>query len=263
VWMLYSTAYYLGYLPADLEATFESAIQNPSEIPGLVSNLAYGLLSPDYGLLGDLLYYATAPLTTLPGPIGDLATAIVQGISVGINDLLSLLPDPISPTPFPAAIQGTQLVESFEVNSVPDASLRVAGGVTLSNTDPLEEKLEATDLTVQTLEDKGTLTPPVTPADTLQEPASDIDPDATPVADPDDPVTNALKSGNKVSPGDKFNQAKGETVKDETVKDNETAVLNPAVDDDPVGDPTGPTGPQDGEPAGEGTPAAADAGATA
>ena len=46
VWMLYNTVYYLGYLPANLEETLESAIRDPSEIPGLVSNLVYGLLSP-------------------------------------------------------------------------------------------------------------------------------------------------------------------------------------------------------------------------
>ena len=106
----YNTAYYLGYLPANLEETLESAIQDPSEIPGLVSNLVYGLLSPtpDAGLLGDLLDDLPDPFTTLPGPIGQVATNVVTAIADGINNLLSLLPPPITPTPFPSAFKSAE-----------------------------------------------------------------------------------------------------------------------------------------------------------
>jgi hypothetical protein len=242
VWMLYNTAYYLGYLPADLEATFESAIQNPSEIPGLVSNLVYGLLSPSYGLLGDLLGNATAPFTTLPGPIGELATNIVAAISNGIDGVLSLLPAPISPTPFPSAIQNSApfAAMSVEANSLPEASLDVPGGITLLSADLVEKKVAATDSTLNT--------PPATPQDTPPA-AGDVDPDETPVGDTDapevkvdKPVTDTVKSGNKVSPGDKFdNQAKVETVKDDG-----TAPSIPGSDEDTAGDTVGPTGPQGG-----------------
>jgi len=227
VWMLYNTAYYLGYLPADLEATFESAIQNPSEIPGLVSNLVYGLLSPTSGLLGYLLANVSDPFTTLPGPIGELANNTVNAISDTIDNLLSLLPPPISPTPFPSAILADV---SVEASSVPDASLAVAGGITVSSLDLVEKKVEATDSTLNT--------PPA---------AGDVDPDETPVGDTDapevkvdKPVTDTVRSGNKVSPGDKFdNQAKVETVKDDG-----TAASIPGSDEDAAGDTAGPTGPQ-------------------
>jgi hypothetical protein len=255
VWMLYNTAYYLGYLPADLEATFESAIQNPSEIPGLVSNLVYGLLSPSYGLLGYLLGNVAAPLTTLPGPIGELATNIVTAISNGIDGVLSLLPAPISPTPFPSAIQNSApfAAMSVEVNSLPEASLAVAGGITLPSVDLVEKKVAATDSTLNT--------PPATPQDTPPA-AGDVDPDETPVGDADapevkvdKPVTDTMKSGNRVSPGDKFdNQAKGETVKDDG-----TAASIPGSDEVAAGDTAGPTGPQDSETDGAGASDPSDA----
>jgi hypothetical protein len=251
VWMLYNTAYYLGYLPADLEATFESAIRNPSEIPGLVSNLVYGLLSPSYGLLGDLLENVSSPFTTLPGPIGDLATAVVEGITVGINNVLSLLPTPISPNPFPS-IQSAQFAEqsvvsdSFEANSLPAPSLDAARVVTLSSADPVEKKLDATDSESQTPQGQGTVgTPSV---------GGDVDPDATPAAVTDSAGIKAVKAaidklklGNKVKPGDKFDsQPKDEPVKGEPVKGG-TTTPTPVDESVTAGDPAGPTAPQAGE----------------
>jgi hypothetical protein len=253
VWMLYNTAYYLGYLPADLEATFESAIQNPSEIPGLVSNLVHGLLSPSFGLLGYLLGNVAEPFTTLPGPIGELATNIVTAISNGIDGALSLLPAPISPTPFPSAIQSaTQFSDTtVEVNSLPQASLSVAGAITVSSTDPVEKKVEAKDSTVQSLQDKAPAT-------------GDVDPDATPrdkdipEVNADKPVTNTVRSGNKVNPGDKFdNQTKGETVKGETVKDNGAAVSTPGGDEVATADTAEATAPQESGTDGAGASGAA------
>jgi hypothetical protein len=197
VWMLYDTARYLGYLPFHLEATVESAIQNPSEIPGLVSKLVYGLLSPSSGLLGSLLYTATLPLTILPGPIGELSTNVVTAVSAGIDGLLSLLPPPITPTPFPSAIQSATQFSATTVgaNSVPEASVAVADAITVSSTESLEKKVETTDPPAADLKDL---------------------PDATPAADTDAPtadtvVVHKVKSGNKVKPGDKFgSQAKGD-----------------------------------------------------
>ena len=97
---------------------------------------------------------------------------------------------------------------------MPDPSL-ADGAITLLSADPVEKKVEAPDSTENT--------PPVTPQGPAPA-AGDIDAAATPATDPDvkpdKPETNTMKSGNKVSPGDKFdNQAKGETAKDETVKD--------------------------------------------
>jgi hypothetical protein len=232
VWMLYNTAYYLGYLPADLEGTVESAIQDPSEIPGLVSNLVYGLLSPtpDVGLLGDLLENISLPFTTLPGPIGELATNFVIAISDGIDGLLSRLPAPIEPTPFPTAASQQLSVMSVEENSVSDASLTADSGITLS-TEPVEKKVEETE---------ALNTAPATPQG-LTPAAGDIDPDA-----------DKMRSGNKVNPGDTFDQVKGETVTDD-------GAAVPAVDGDEVeADPTVATDPKDAETDGAGDPAPAD-----
>jgi hypothetical protein len=257
VWMLYNTAYYLGYLPADLEATFESAIQNPSEIPGLVSNLVYGLLSPSYGLLGSLLGNVAAPFITLPGPIGELATNIVTAISNGIDGALSLLPAPISPTPFPSASQFSApfAATSVEATSLPEASLAVAGGITLKSTDPVEKTVEATDSTVPSVQDPGALSTPATMPKGPTPAVGDIDPVATPAAHTDAPkagadssVTNPVTSGNKVTPGDKFdNGAKGETV-----KDSGAAVSTPGGDKVAAGDTPVATGPQHSETDGAG-----------
>jgi hypothetical protein len=219
VWVLNDTAHYLGYLPGNLEATVESAIRDPSQIPGLVSNLVYGLVSP-YGLLGDVLYDVGRPFAAIPGPIGELASNVITAIYNGINGVLSVLPVPISPHPFPSAVQvsAPSATTSAEANSLPEASLAVAGGITLKSTDPVEKKVDTTDSTVPSPQDPAALS---TPATTPKDPAAgDIKPVATPAADApkaatDTSVTNPVTSGNKVNPGDKFdNEAKDETVKD-------------------------------------------------
>jgi hypothetical protein len=286
-WLLYSTAFYLGYLPVNLEATFESALQSPSEIPGLVSNLVYGLLSPapppspDGSLFGDLLFYTSRPFTTLPGPIGELANNTVNAITDGVNGLLAQLPPPVSPTPFPSALATAEVADvQVEPNSVPDASLAVANASTLSSTDPVENKVEAVDSTENT--------PPATPQDPAPT-ADDVDQDATPPADKDvpdvkpdkpavdpaklavdpaKPAADPVKSGNKVKPGEKFgNQAKGETGKGETGKGegsgNGTTATTPGTvdatpgDTDPTGTPAGPTAGADHSDPSEGSGAAA------
>lgn len=241
VWMLYNTVYYLGYLPADLEATFESAIRNPSEIPGLVSNLVYGLLSPSYGLLGGLLDAAARPFNTLPGPIGELASSVFTAISDSVDHLLSRLPDPISPN---QSLLGGQNSTQFAVTSVepsalPEASLAVAGGVALSSVDPVEKKVEATDSDLNTPLDTPQETPPA---------VGDV-----PEVKEDKPITDTVKSGNKVSPGDKFvNQIKSALAKGKTVKGG-TTTPTPVGETVTAGDPAGPTSPQAGEAEGAGS----------
>lgn len=106
LYMAWNIANYLGYLPANLEATFESAIADPGQIPGLTSNLVYGLLSPDpkVGLFGQLLDDVVHPLTWLPAPIGQstnptagLANEIRTAINDTTNGILSVLPTPVKP----------------------------------------------------------------------------------------------------------------------------------------------------------------------
>ncbi|HEX7825646.1 MAG TPA: hypothetical protein VF477_12140, partial [Mycobacterium sp.] len=204
--LFYSTVSYLGYLPANLEAAVEAAAQDPSKIPGLVSNLVYRLVSPSNGLLGTLVYYSTASLTSLPGPIGQLATNVVKAISNGIDGVLSQLPAPINPPrQLTTEVSTPSAATSVEANSVPTASLAVAGGITLKSVDPVEKKSETTDSTVSSI-----------PATTPKDPApvsTAVETDA-PKTGVDTSVSDPVKSGNKVTPGDKFdNQSKGEPAK--------------------------------------------------
>lgn len=239
VWMLYNTVYYLGYLPADLEATFESAIRNPSEVPGLVSNLVYGLLSPSYGLLGGLLDAAARPFNTLPGPIGELASSVFTAISDSVDHLLSRLPDPISPNQSLLGQSSAQFtVTSDEPSALPQASLEVPGAVALSSVDLVEKKVAATDSELNTPPDAPQDTPPVAGGVAEDEtPAADTD---VPEVKDDKPVTNTVKSGNKVSPGDKFvNQIKGALAKGKTVEEPKRT-STPVDSDVTAGEPEGP-----------------------
>ena len=121
LYMAWNTVNYLGMLPAYLAATVESAVETPDQIPGLVSNLAYGLLSPDpeVGLVGKLLDNAADPLTWLPGPIGyhseakpGAANQIRDGVADAIDGKLSALPEPVRPSVLPPATED-QLAHSM------------------------------------------------------------------------------------------------------------------------------------------------------
>ena len=112
LYMAWNAVNYLGYLPANVEATLESAVARPDQIPGLASNLVYGLLSPDarVGLVGQLLDNAVDPFTWLPKPIGQstnpkvgLANEIRTVIDDATNGILSVLPKPVKPSAFPVA----------------------------------------------------------------------------------------------------------------------------------------------------------------
>ena len=188
VWALYSTAYYLGYLPADLEATFESAIQNPAEIPGLLSNLVYGLVSSD-GLVGDLIANFSAPLRALPGPIGVLADNVVASLNAGIDNLLSVLPAPIEPTPFPSAAANVNRVADTtterQVTSLPDPSVTLDNVVTLNAPDPVENPVAPSGEDSQLSNAGGTTTGLVKTNET-------------------GPQVNVVRESVKVAPGDTF-----------------------------------------------------------
>jgi hypothetical protein len=98
LYMAWNTVDYLGNLPANLVATLESAIRTPDQIPGLLSNLVYGLLSPDarVGLLGQLLDNAIDPFTRLPG---GWAQQTHDAIAGSVDRVLSVLPAPVTPQP--------------------------------------------------------------------------------------------------------------------------------------------------------------------
>lgn len=100
----WNTVNYLGYLPANIEASLESAIQAPDQIPGLVSHLVYGLLSPDpqIGLFGKVLNNIVDPFTWLPAPIAGLANQIRDIVAGVVNGVLSLLPAPVRPSALPS-----------------------------------------------------------------------------------------------------------------------------------------------------------------
>lgn len=234
--VLYDTAYYLGYLPADLEATLESAFQNPTEIPGLVSSLVYGLLSPQNGLFGDLLYDVSSPLTVLPGPIGELATTLVNQITVGVNNLLASLPAPIDPTPFPSASVNASLLAKTSpasVSSLPEASVTVPSAITLRSTSPAETPSATTALDADAPQDLGAA------ENSTPQPAAST---ANPGTDSESP-TNVVRSGNKVKPGDKFavmgKNAKGKDKEDGTAPATTGSGVEP-------GTGAGATNPQDG-----------------
>lgn len=189
VWAIYSTAYYLGYLPADLEATFESAIQNPAQIPGLLSNLVYGLVSSD-GLVGDLIWNFSAPLRALPGPAGVLAENVVDSLYAGIDNLLKVLPAPITPTPFPSGAPNVEVAADTtverQVTSLPNPTVSLDDAVTLRVADPVE-------------------TPDVLPAKGPTEGGTTGD-TATGLLKTNDsgPLTNVVRDSIKVEPGDTF-----------------------------------------------------------
>ncbi len=94
---------YLGYLPYDLEASLESALQDPTEVPGLLSYL----VNEAAFTLDDVAFNFVEPLTYLPPPIGEsqgdagFAYNTYAALSDGLFDFLdSVLPAPITPTPF-------------------------------------------------------------------------------------------------------------------------------------------------------------------
>lgn len=219
-WALFDTVSYLGYLPGDLEATFESALQQPGDIPGLISNLVYGLLSSG-GLLGTVIDDFAYPFTVLPGPIGELASNLQNAIYDGLDNLLSVLPPPISPTPFPSSVPAVP-----EPDPVDDVTVNTLRQVSLDedvNADSVEGDAETTDVI-------------------SQDPDTIVD-DLAPEVTTDKPVTNELRTGNKVQPGDRFaDQGAGDSAVADDVVESTPADTGTAVPDttpDPSGAPEG------------------------
>lgn len=94
---------WLAYLPAELEASVESALRDPREIPGLLGNLVHSVLNLNDGLLGEVAIDLLLPLFALP-TVGDRIAEGYFGVADGFEDLLNtLFPAPVTPTPFPTA----------------------------------------------------------------------------------------------------------------------------------------------------------------
>ena len=126
VWAAWDVVDYVGFLPYNVAATIESAIKSPQDIPGLVSNLVYGLLGSDTegGLAGYLIHDLTYPLTTLPGPVGQFATGVVANLQQGLDNLLANLPAPIPP-----ALASTAAAKTVVTGPAPTAAVQgVAAG---------------------------------------------------------------------------------------------------------------------------------------
>lgn len=198
-----ATVRYLGYLPYDLEATLESALRYPSEIPGLLSNLVRGLVEPYNGLLGQIVDSFVAPLTYLPF-VGAPIEAVYTAIANGVEKLLDLLPAPIAPTPFlatsSAAAASTALVSA--------TLLAAAKAVTLDVPKTAEDVTPAADLDSKpdAVQDVKAKAPEVVVAEPVTEPA-----DPAPVVDKQ-PAAE-VNDGGAAEP-----DAKDSDVKDSDVK---------------------------------------------
>jgi hypothetical protein len=135
-------------VPGDLEATVESAIQDPTEIPGLLSNLVYNVLDPNLGsgLLGNLARDIAKPFFYLPSPIGESAPGAQDGLAWNlyngfvdtVSNLLSNLPAPITPTPFPSAAAAASATPVAAAVKVKDAGA-TEDSTTASSADPTDD----------------------------------------------------------------------------------------------------------------------------
>jgi hypothetical protein len=132
-----STVAYLGNLPATLEASVENAIRQPDQLPGLMSNLVYGLLNTSTpgmskGFLVQLFDQIIAPIQAMPAPIGGLNSFVEQihdSVYGAINNFLAGLPAPVTPVAFgdePAASSapgGSAAASTASPSAVPAARL--------------------------------------------------------------------------------------------------------------------------------------------
>lgn len=131
VWALWDVTDYAGFLPYNVVATIESAIKSPQAIPGLISNLIYGLLGSDAqgGLAGYLINDLSYPLTTLPGPVGQFATNVVANLQQGLDNLLANLPAPVPPNVLAAkTAAGAAPVSTAAVTGVGAAGIPAVTG---------------------------------------------------------------------------------------------------------------------------------------
>ncbi|WP_396906024.1 hypothetical protein [Mycolicibacterium phlei] len=190
IYLTYNVVRYLGYLPATLEATVESALRDPSEIPNLLSYLVHGVAGPG-GLLQTLATILTDPLVALPGPLSTLTEQIRDAVFDGVDNLLSLLPTPIAPTPFASPSLLQQKSDSEVYRTADDEEF---SGLQAS----IEDEGTGDEGGEAKAGDDGAPADDVPPADDLA-PADD-DAEGDDVA-PKLPGTAKVKTGNKFVPG--------------------------------------------------------------
>jgi len=271
VWAAWDVVDYVGFLPYNVAATIEAAIKTPQEIPGLLSNLVYGLLGSDTegGLAGNLIGDLSYPLTTLPGPVGQFATALVANIQQGLDNLLANLPMPVPPALASTAAAKTAVmtgpaptaaVPGVAAGDVPAVNAPSANTVTLAVSDiPKAPDTAKTPATVTTPDAPKTPEAPTTPADPetpkapdtpkAQDTAKTPETANTAEAKPDtqgsatgkpDKKTGKIKSGNKVRPGTKSAQTGAATSQPDK---STTPASEPGGTDKPAGGaPAGSTG---------------------
>ena len=225
---MYDTARYLGYLPAHLEATFESALRDPSELPGLVSTLIYGLVS-SHGLVGHLINTLIAPVVALPGPMGVLAEAVSDSLKNTIDTLLSGLPPRISPTPFPSAASTanrvTDTTAERQVTSIPDPTVTLDNVVTLNTPETVDKPVPSSSEDAQLPNAGGTTSGFVKANDS-------------------GPQLNVVRDSVKVTPGDTFAGAGTVTGSDPEPGTDTTGT--DTVTEPAPGGTTAPSDPQQG-----------------
>lgn len=123
-----------AHLPGTLEATVESAIRTPGQIPGLLSNLVTGVLGQT-GLLANVAQNLELPLVMLPKPIGGntgLVATFVQNVVNGVSSFVGhLLPTPVTPKPFAAVAPSKSAAPTATA-----ASTAVAGSTQTGTSQP-------------------------------------------------------------------------------------------------------------------------------
>ena len=280
VWAAWDVVDYVGFLPYNVAATIEAAIKTPQEIPGLLSNLVYGLLGSDTegGLAGNLIGDLSYPLTTLPGPVGQFATALVANIQQGLDNLLANLPMPVPPALASTAAAKTAVVTGpaptaavpgVAAGDVPAVNAPSTNTVTLTVSDipkaPGTTKTPDTATTPDAPKMPDTpKTPeaPTTSADPETPKAPDVpttpdvpkaqDTSKTPETKPDtqgsttakpDKKAGKIKSGNKVRPGTKSAQTGAATGQPD--KSTTPASESGGTDKPAGGAPAGSTGAAD------------------
>jgi hypothetical protein len=218
LYMAVNIVNYLGNLPVNLEATLESAIASPNQIPGLISNLVYGLLSPNasVGLFGQLLNNAVDPFTWLPAPIGygsatdtGQANQLRDAITGALGGFLSMLPAAVTPSALPTpTASDSQPIYSVNAgkgavapDSLPSASLAaltvVPATAVDADVDTTATKVQSTTTPTPTTEAAAAAA--AAPAGT---PASTASPDASAPASAADKVDKADRTAKHSRGGD-------------------------------------------------------------
>jgi hypothetical protein len=235
IYLNYNVVDYFAYLPAVLEATFESALRDPSEIPGLISNLVWETVGYPWSLFNRVVYPLVAPIIALPGPFGDITVDILQGVHNVIAGVLDLLPTPVEPTPL--AFSSPLEIDSASVPEEEPEDTEISALQAPADEGEAEESADA-------VEDEDA-------EDAEDAVASEDETDADAEVDTDAAVKTTggfkVKSGNKFAPG-ATTPADGDTTGgDAQVEAEAPAATDPESSDDGAG-----AGDGDGDGAGAG-----------